>query len=135
MTCIPGHYIDTREVHFKDGSTHLERRCRNCGKHLGYEKKAKNKESLDWGKYEGQTYDQIAQKDPDYFRWVISKSPDPSSGGLHRWANKVHPIIKEALARYPKKVYVAEVITPERQEAIDKVNELRTKGLDFFTNL
>ena len=21
MTCIPGHYIDTREVHFKDGST------------------------------------------------------------------------------------------------------------------
>merc|ERR1719401_2309794 len=34
---------------------------------------------LDVGKYQGQSYGQVLQSDPDYCHWVLSKSQDPDS--------------------------------------------------------
>lgn len=144
--------VSVTERTFKDGTKHLERRCVICQKHLGYQRQtqewrvddnpfqfglskrqkraARDRRLIHFGKYQGKTWDAVAATEDgrDYCNWFLRK-PDLNKGLRRK--------IEGALMRVPDPTvpYVAPPMTPDRESAIDKVNQLRQGGLDFILSL
>lgn len=119
---------------FSDGSRHLERRCVACRKQLGYAPHPKKQaggggkgvsggERIHFGMHKGQTFDWIAREDRSYFEWFL-KQPDVR--------RSLRQKIQAALDRNPRQVYIPPVLVGEQKEAMEKVSDMRSMGLDFF---
>jgi hypothetical protein len=75
--CKHSVYSITEKV-FKNGSIHLEKRCKECNKHLGYEPQNKPIEEsfvLPFGKYKGKTLKFIFDTDFNYLDWLANTEP------------------------------------------------------------
>lgn len=99
---------NTKPVTFKDGTVHMEKRCGACNQHLGYAPKHENNmpKMLYFGKFQGRSFDWVAQNERDYFNWFLQQ-PDIK--------RKLRIQIEAALKRNPVKK--PEPPTPEMIEA------------------
>lgn len=121
--------VKVKEVTFKNGSKHLERRCGICDKHMGYQSQAHNMGSgkkIHFGQYDGKTFEWVAEHDRDYFEWLLEK-PDLQF--------KLRRVIIETLNRVKKADLTPPVLSPEMQEMKDQVEEMRAGGLDYFKKI
>jgi len=65
--------INMEEKTFSNGSKHIEKRCKNCNKHLGYEPQHNIFEDsfeMPFGKHKGKTLSYVYRNFPDYLLWV-----------------------------------------------------------------
>lgn len=117
--------VSVTERIFKDGTKHLERRCKACRKHLGYAAQNKNgnlPSRLPFGKHKGKTFDAVAEEDPDYLKWMLEQA----------FVRKnLRRKIEAALERYRTQT-TPKPITTEEEHALLQLHKMRTMGLDFF---
>ena len=117
---------------FKDGTTHLERRC-SCGAHRGFAPKHRHgdtgrdahRDILHFGKHKGKTYAWVAKEERSYFEWFLSLPLEKKNRN-----RKIRKKMEAALAAFPKEVYVPEVLTGERKEAMEELDAWRYGGLE-----
>lgn len=57
---------------FINGVTHMKRLCGTCEKFLGYAPQEGTIPKMYFGKYKGETLEEIAAKDLGYLRWLLS---------------------------------------------------------------
>jgi uncharacterized protein (DUF3820 family) len=77
---------------FKNGTTHVELRCDDCGVFCGFEAQEKSPEQIaawimPFGKYKGKSLSEINQLDSDYLQWC-----------LENMDGKVHSLIEKFLS-------------------------------------
>lgn len=124
MTNCTHETVSIKPKKFSNGTTHLERRCNACNKHLGYApKNPSSPKRIHFGKYSGSTFAEIAQTDRPYFLWLLEQ----------KWLkNNVRDQIKHALEQNEVRKISMPIVSEEQQSAIDKLQEMRSQGLDYF---
>jgi hypothetical protein len=73
-TWHPDAEVNIKEVVFKNGTTHLERRCSKCYKYLGYQPQEREDYTLFFGKHKGKTIKEIAEVDKEYLEWLSKQT-------------------------------------------------------------
>lgn len=68
--------MSIKEVIFKNGTKHLERKCVKCGRQNGYAPKDidPNDWRLPFGKYKGKTLGEVLKEDKSYLEWLYDNS-------------------------------------------------------------
>lgn len=107
---------------FRNGTHHLEKRCKKCDKHLGYKAhKGKSGRRIHFGKYSGQTFKVIAENDPDYLDWM--RNQPWCKSGLKA---DIDQALINQLMPTPSVVDV---------EAENNIREMRRLGLEYFIQI
>lgn len=61
-----------KEVVHSNGTKHIRRECRDCGKFYGFKRHVPNSEfKMPFGKFIGKDLSQVLETDPHYFEWLM----------------------------------------------------------------